>query len=68
MEDTTMKVLVTGGARYIGGYTILALLDRGFDPILDDLSGVLATIVEHAYVWELALANRPALLDSPVGG
>jgi UDP-glucose 4-epimerase len=34
-----MTVLVTGGAGYIGGHTILALLDRGFSPIvLDDLS------------------------------
>jgi UDP-glucose 4-epimerase len=39
MENTTMKILVTGGAGYIGGHTILALLDRGFSPIiLDDLS------------------------------
>jgi UDP-glucose 4-epimerase len=34
-----MTILVTGGAGYIGGHTILALLDRGLDPIiLDDLS------------------------------
>jgi UDP-glucose 4-epimerase len=34
-----MKILVTGGAGYIGGHTTLALLDRGFSPIvLDDLS------------------------------
>jgi len=34
-----MTILVTGGAGYIGGQTILALLDRGFHPvILDDLS------------------------------
>jgi UDP-glucose 4-epimerase len=39
MENTTMKILVTGGAGYIGGHTILALLDRGFSPIiLDNLS------------------------------
>ena len=39
MEDTKTKILVTGGAGYIGGHTVLALLDRGFDPIiLDDLS------------------------------
>jgi UDP-glucose 4-epimerase len=34
-----MTILVTGGAGYIGGHAILALLDRGFHPIiLDDLS------------------------------
>jgi UDP-glucose 4-epimerase len=34
-----MTILVTGGAGYIGGHTILALLDRGFQAIiLDDLS------------------------------
>jgi len=34
-----MTILVTGGAGYIGGHAILALLDRGLHPvILDDLS------------------------------
>jgi UDP-glucose 4-epimerase len=34
-----MKILVTGGAGYIGGQTVLALLDRHETPIvLDDLS------------------------------
>jgi UDP-glucose 4-epimerase len=34
-----MTVLVTGGAGYIGGHTVLALLDRGLSPIiLDNLS------------------------------
>jgi UDP-glucose 4-epimerase len=34
-----MTVLVTGGAGYIGGHTIIALLDRGEVPVvLDDLS------------------------------
>lgn len=45
-EDTTMKVLVTGGAGYIGGHTVLALLDRGFEPIiLDDLSAGVGSLV-----------------------
>src|SRR5256885_14363048 len=34
-----LKVLVTGGAGYIGGHTVIALLDRHEMPIvLDDLS------------------------------
>jgi UDP-glucose 4-epimerase len=34
-----MTVLVTGGAGYIGGQTVIALLDRGETPVvLDDLS------------------------------
>jgi UDP-glucose 4-epimerase len=34
-----MTILVTGGAGYVGGHAVLALLDRGFSPIiLDDLS------------------------------
>lgn len=46
MENTTMKILVTGGAGYIGGHTILALLDRGFSPIiLDDLSTGVSSLV-----------------------
>src|SRR2546423_629130 len=34
-----MSVLITGGAGYIGGHTVLALVDRGEIPIvLDNLS------------------------------
>ena len=34
-----MSVLVTGGAGYIGGHVVLALMDRGEIPaVLDDLS------------------------------
>lgn len=34
-----MKILVTGGAGYIGGHMVLGLLDRGITPVvLDDMS------------------------------
>ena len=34
-----MKVLVTGGAGYIGSHTVVELLERGYEPIIaDDLS------------------------------
>jgi UDP-glucose 4-epimerase len=39
MDKIHMGVLVSGGAGYIGGHAVLALLDQGFRPIiLDDLS------------------------------
>ena len=30
------KILVTGGAGYIGSHCIIALIDSGFDPIIVD--------------------------------
>lgn len=39
MSDSGVKVLVVGGAGYIGSHAMLDLAQRGFDPIaLDDLS------------------------------
>jgi len=43
-----MTVLITGGAGFIGGHTVLALLDRGEVPVvLDDLSTGVRTAVPH---------------------
>ena len=31
-----MRVLVTGGAGYIGSHTVKALIDKGHDPVVID--------------------------------
>jgi UDP-glucose 4-epimerase len=42
------KILVTGGAGYIGSHTVVELLAAGFDPvILDNLSNSSAQVVER---------------------
>jgi UDP-glucose 4-epimerase len=56
-----MTVLVTGGAGFIGGHTVLALLDRGETPVvLDDLStGTRAAVPPNVpfYVGDVADAK-----------
>jgi UDP-glucose 4-epimerase len=56
-----MTVLVTGGAGFIGGHTVLALLDRGETPVvLDDLStGMRAAVPPDVpfYVGDVADAK-----------
>ena len=36
MEDTKMKILVTGGAGYIGSHTCVELLNAGYDVVVVD--------------------------------
>ena len=43
-----MKILVTGGAGFIGSHTIVELIDHGYDPIIvDDLRNSEGFIVNH---------------------
>lgn len=58
-----MKVLVTGGAGFIGSTVALALLDAGAEPVvLDDLSRGPAAFLRHfpSYVGDVA---DPAVID-----
>lgn len=36
LKETTMRVLITGGAGYIGSNMVLGLLDRGDEPVIID--------------------------------
>lgn len=43
-----MKILVTGGAGYIGSHTVVALREAGFEPvIIDDFSNSNPTVLDH---------------------
>src|SRR3954467_14295560 len=65
-----MKLLVTGGAGYIGSVVAAQLLDRGHDvAVLDDLSrGHRAAIPEGARFLEVGLADGAGTSDALAEG
>ncbi|RII27933.1 MAG: UDP-glucose 4-epimerase GalE [Geobacter sp.] len=57
-----MKILVVGGAGYIGSHMVRELLDKGFDPlVLDNLSTGHAWAVPEGRLIEGDLADRDGL-------
>lgn len=65
MTSHTTRVLVTGGAGYIGSHTALALIDHGYDVIvLDDLSSGFAALVPPAARFLRGSCGDPAVLAS----
>lgn len=69
---TALRVLVTGGAGYIGSHTSVALLDRGHDVVIvDDLSNSHAVVIDRIAaitgrrpVFVHGRVQEPGLLDA----
>nr|WP_242028197.1 UDP-glucose 4-epimerase GalE [Pseudanabaena sp. FACHB-2040] len=58
MSQPKSKILVTGGAGYIGSHAVLALQQAGYDPVvLDDLSYGHRELVEQGLKAELIVGN-----------
>ena len=61
-----MKILVTGGAGFIGSHTCVELLEAGHDVvILDDLSNASGTVIDkietiHSIRMYSQIGSRPA--------
>ena len=60
----TKKILITGGAGYIGSHTALAAISRGYSlAVIDNLStGTVSVLPEQAIFYEQDLANSTAIL------
>lgn len=64
-----MRVLVTGGAGYIGAVTAEALVDAGHDVVvLDDLSGGHRELVPDGAAFVRGGVDDPAALDAALDG
>jgi UDP-glucose-4-epimerase GalE len=58
------KILVTGGAGYIGSHTVLLLLDRGYDvAVVDDLSKGHKHNVPPGRLYQIDLSRTEALTE-----
>jgi UDP-glucose 4-epimerase len=58
------RILVTGGAGYIGSHTVRLLLERGYDvAVVDDLSKGYKRNVPAGKLYELNLCNGSALAE-----
>jgi UDP-glucose-4-epimerase GalE len=61
---TQRKILVTGGAGYIGSHTVKLLLDRGYDvAVVDDLSKGFKHNVPSGRLFRLNLSETDALAE-----
>ena len=67
------RVIVTGGAGYIGSHTVVELVNAGYEPIILDnfsnstkevLVGLHAILGFEPEVEEVDCADRPALLSA----
>lgn len=48
MTNYMKKILITGGAGYIGSHTAVELINSGFEPIIiDDLSNSKADVIDR---------------------